>query len=629
MLLIYNGIQLPLLRIVKFDQKPVYSDDGTDVLYHHFRIGAECTFNPGVFNAAWHNQSRSVVTPLSPHIGTFSQDLVGQQPNLEMPAASIARMRLALLAPRRLLTIQDDRGAVIIESPIILAQGQFAGGYTNPAQIGPPQASPKRAKTDCCNGPKPITFDVLSWEASRTARCYYEIETWVKECPPLYRRTVVQGGYSNQRAGGYTNPNIVEGGASGNTITSPGQSAVISHRWEESHSIDDLGWTTRHIAGQIRFRKDVLLEMRLEPDDFRVRLFPRPPVGFVRTIDGVGTSPDGLTCYYKVTDTQEPRSLIGQFKQYRFRGNYTAGFDNPGGVLPIRFEQLHLEIWGQPTITGSDAIPGNVLPNGAGGIGAFIGNPVAATAQAVVAGAAQAAAGALVGPNLRMIMVNDLFALANQLVAFGGENIQQPAFGRFHGTQVWVDLYERHAVLDTKWTLGGVAGFLEEVGNATANIARAQAIVFQELVDAGEAPTVALTRAPTITAFRLSRGIPIAGLTPGTLTLLQKVEKALRNNNVMSDANVFYPANTPEESLPPARGPHARGTYAGIIVAQALKATCEVPPFGEARPEKRRTRIPNQGTGSIDNWQSFGVPNRPSGDAAIRRGSINNESGIN
>ncbi len=628
MILIYNGIQLPLTRITMFNQRPVYSDDGADVLYYHFRIGAECNFNPGVFAANWFNQSRSVVTATSPHLGPFTNvapELSGAQPLEEMPASSIVRLRLALLAPRRLLVLQDDRGVSIIESPVMLNGGEFAGGYTNPGHRGPPDTTLRRAKTDCANGPKPIAFNVLSWESSKTARCYYEVETWIKECPPIYSRTRTRT--TSTSTGGYTNPNLSEGGytagaiggfiagvpgaspvAAGTTnVTTPGQSAVISHRWEESHSINDLGWTTRQIAGQIRFRKDVLIETRLEPDDFRIRLFPRIPLGFIRTVDGVGTTSDGLTCYYKVTDTQEPRSLTGQFKQYRFRGNYTAGFDNSSGILPIRFEQLHLEIWGQPNITGvAPAAP--VV----GAIGGLIGGippvPVAAVA----------------GPNIRMIMVNDLFTLANQLVAFGGENLQSPALGRFHGSQVWVDLYERHAVLDTKWTLGGVAGFLEEIGSAVVSDARAQAIIMQELLAQGVSPQVAFIRAPQVLAFRRAQGIPTPDPSvPRSLTLLQKVEKAIRNNSFMTDFNVNS-ITTP----PPARGPHARGTYAGLIVAQALKATCETPDYPPARPEARRPRVRNQGNGGINGWNIFGVPERRRQDAAGNRGSINSEAGF-
>lgn len=570
MILIYNGIQLPLTRVTLFEQKPVYSDDGADVLYYHFRLGAETVFNPGVFAANWFNQSRSIVTPLSAvsaanPFGSFSPELQGGQPNFEMPAASIARLRQALLHPRRLLVLQDDRGAVVLESPIVLGQGQFAGGYTRPGQTGPPQQTPRRAKTDCCNGPKPITFNVLSWEASQTARCYFEIETWIKECPPLYsrRNDYTTGGYTNPNigTGGYTNPNIVEGGAgagaaAGGTATSPGQSAVISHRWEESHSVNDLGWTTRIIAGQIRFRKDILIETGLEPDDFRLRLFPRIPLGFLRHIDGVGTSSDGLTCYYKVTDTQEPRSLIGRFQQYRFRGNFNAGFDNSSGVLPMRFAQLHLEIWGQPSIT-------------------------------TVQGATQ---------NIRQTMVNDLFTLANQLVDFGGGNLAVPALGRFHGTQVWVDLYERHATLDSKWALGGVSALIEEVAPAVINfVNRTNPFARAGIVQLPQVPT--------------------------TLTLLQRVERALQNNNAMTDVNVDSTTNPP-----PSRGPLSRGPYAGIIVAQALKATCETPAETSARPENRRARITNSGTGNVANWNQFGVPNRTS-DPIANRGSVNNEAG--
>jgi hypothetical protein len=135
MMISYAGLNFELEHISRWDERAVYSDDGTDFLYVHVTIGVQAVWNP---SATRNNDG-------------------------DRAPASFAALRQVMLTPRRQLKV-DVGGVVVLESP-----AKRPGGDRN-------------FVVDVKNGPQPIGFQVLEVRSVKTMVIYWECECWINAC---------------------------------------------------------------------------------------------------------------------------------------------------------------------------------------------------------------------------------------------------------------------------------------------------------------------------------------------------------------------------------------------------------------------------------------------------------------
>lgn len=109
---------------------------------------------------------------------------------------------------------------------------------------------------------------------------------------------------------------------------------LLSNVWSASQDIDELGYTTRIIDGEVCFRRDVLAQQLVLPDDFRGIVIHPPIPGFKRTGVQISQMEDGCILKYRVTDEEKP---VIPFEQNVMK--VEAFFDivstNPGMESPL------------------------------------------------------------------------------------------------------------------------------------------------------------------------------------------------------------------------------------------------------------------------------------------------------
>lgn len=149
MLITYRGVELQVCRFVVFAAKNITSEDGSDYLYTHRVIAAECIFNP------------SATASLG---GTPNARTTAGAPG-DSPTITEQSLREWLLQPRQALTVSVNN-QVIIDSPAPLLDEN--GVLTRP-------------KTDAFIGPKPIEVTVKQFIGYNSFRVYFAIETWMRE----------------------------------------------------------------------------------------------------------------------------------------------------------------------------------------------------------------------------------------------------------------------------------------------------------------------------------------------------------------------------------------------------------------------------------------------------------------
>ncbi len=228
--------------------------------------------------------------------------------NEDLPAASIATLRHTLLQPRKELLMEDQLGNVLLHT----GPGSRVNGF--------------RVATDARNGPQPNGLRILEVIGDKSAIVEWECECWVNECATRFR-------------------------------------PLLSHRWETESEVDEDAYTTRTITGEAHFRSDALLAANTVPDDYRRWLAQPIPLNFIRRGIRVASSSDGLTLRYTYQDVQKRRSwavnpngrddLTGIAD---FDGTYSVGYDYTPNWLPIRFEQLDMEVRGRPGMTRNTII---------------------------------------------------------------------------------------------------------------------------------------------------------------------------------------------------------------------------------------------------------------------------------
>lgn len=133
----YNGVQLNIVKLHKFECKPVMTADGVDSLYNHYIIAARC-----VVNAAATSDGGN---PL------------GQ---------SMAELKRKLTQHRKQLVFAVG-GFTVLSSPQSFS---VAGG---------PSAA---AVVDAANGPQVVYCNFMEISGTKTAILEFCVETWIKDC---------------------------------------------------------------------------------------------------------------------------------------------------------------------------------------------------------------------------------------------------------------------------------------------------------------------------------------------------------------------------------------------------------------------------------------------------------------
>jgi hypothetical protein len=165
--------------------------------------------------------------------------------------------------------------------------------------------------TDAHNGPMPRDVIVRTIHGSKTFAVRFLIETSLLECP-----------------------------------ATPGEGpALVSHRWTESHAVDQDYFTVRTMRGRAKFRSDLLLNTNIAPDDFRSTLVAPIPLGFKRENISVTATSDGTELLYEVVDRETYQPLGQQSSVTRCEAHYRYGSLKGGGMSQ---DTMLVRVWGRP-----------------------------------------------------------------------------------------------------------------------------------------------------------------------------------------------------------------------------------------------------------------------------------------
>jgi hypothetical protein len=268
--LTYNGIQLELVRTVRFDRQAIYDEDSTTYLWSRFLVEVDTIYNP---------------MATSYQVGNPPTQITGVN-----PAVTDDAIRHVLMVPRKqlLFTVGGD---TLLRSP--------EAPYT----------------VDAHNGPIPISVNIQAIHGSKSFRVRYVIETFLLECP------------------------------------SPEGPALVSHRWTESHEVDDNYFTVRMLRGRAKFRSDLLLNGGVVPDDFRASLIVGIPYNFKRQRIAVTASSDGTELLYELLDQEVYQSLGAQQSVTKCEAWYGYRSLMGGGALT---ENMLVRVWGRPRSSRND-----------------------------------------------------------------------------------------------------------------------------------------------------------------------------------------------------------------------------------------------------------------------------------
>lgn len=151
----YNSVEMEIVHFLEFQQTPVYSEDGADYLFTHFRIGVRAVWNPEATG------------------GTMAET------NNYVAAKALENLRHRLMQPRCALLVQvpisgschstsgvTDEGNVLLRSPL-----------KDPSGVA--------YSCDCNNGPKVLGVHINSIVGEKSAIVDFWVETWINECPVL------------------------------------------------------------------------------------------------------------------------------------------------------------------------------------------------------------------------------------------------------------------------------------------------------------------------------------------------------------------------------------------------------------------------------------------------------------
>lgn len=268
--LTYNDVRMELLHLDRVERDAVYSEDGQDLLYIKWLIGATCMYGANGRPVGTSAISVGADTILGlngrptrapatlrgsdPTFFTFTQETntPAGRPHTTGQNALVtdAELRTRLWTPRKQLII-----------------GAWEPGGTFARWLESPKPG---FVCDLAGGPKPLAVDVMSATGEGTSLgVHFQIETAVSPCQ----------GVSDQ--------------------------TVLSHRWQMQHTHDEDNYLTRIINGTIVFNMAFIATNGIVPDTVRAQMFHPIPLGFKRTLGPITQSSDGSTIKYTIFDTDQ------------------------------------------------------------------------------------------------------------------------------------------------------------------------------------------------------------------------------------------------------------------------------------------------------------------------------------
>ena len=342
MILTYGGVSIQILKTHLIHAENVYDPTGLDYLWTKYTIDISGIINP---------QATSYVTiPDNPNPVALPGNAA---------ALTIANIRDTLSLPRQVLTLADEAGNLLIQSPAsapvqaLPAPPAFkpGGGIVNNI-VQPP------IPLDCdCDGqgPKPLKPPEVFFVQGigKTIGVRFAISTTIND-------SIFWVGQ-----GGIHTPKTPLGGGQ----FQPLPPVILSNRWSIEETLDEGAFSTRTYKGHAIFRADLLRDIlapfvpvdappipntnRLAiPDDFRSYWAGfYCPKGFQRRQIWVQEDPSGFAVDYQVTDLQLPVSILtSERRAYKIEAVRRTFVSRPRTDEDIRY-------WGQegPSIAGNFA----------------------------------------------------------------------------------------------------------------------------------------------------------------------------------------------------------------------------------------------------------------------------------
>lgn len=280
MYLQYGSVVLRVIDLIRYDRENIYTPDKTDLLSVRTTIGVSATYAYG---------GDPAILPSVIRLSQNTQFVLG--------TADASRDNTAAIASAKLRGLDPDKAAPVDDSPTMedeVPTNQrvwFAGPQTDAElryrlmlprqklilwvydrQTGEPRRwleSPRPGfETDVGTGPLPIGHPVIAAAGEpSTVAVYFEVTTDMSPSPVGADR------------------------------------AVLSHRWQTTHTTNDAYYLTRVIRGEIVFNGEHVNSGLFNPDDVRNQFIHPIPIGFVRGLPEISQSSDGLTMRYTITDT--------------------------------------------------------------------------------------------------------------------------------------------------------------------------------------------------------------------------------------------------------------------------------------------------------------------------------------
>jgi hypothetical protein len=193
-----------------------------------------------------------------------------------------------LKQPRGELTFDISNDRVIQAPPRLNADGTqvtmtaiaqaLAAGVALPGTLAP---------CDCDGGPFPEELKIIEVQGTKSALIYFRVRCTINLC---------------------------------NNI-------VLTNRWEMTHHIDELHYTTRTINGTLQIRRDLGDFLGFKPDDFRSSIVIQCPSDMQRDKVEVHQGSDFGTLEYTVVDRETPLTSGVRFPGVRIEGNATSGYE--------------------------------------------------------------------------------------------------------------------------------------------------------------------------------------------------------------------------------------------------------------------------------------------------------------
>jgi len=280
----YNGVQLEVERVVGWSDKNVYTEDNSERMFRHISMMVQCVIHPQATTLA-------------------------EQAPTSAPAI-VADLKRRLLEPRRFLQVKVGEDEVL-SSPAVTQRADLPGSAAFDGS--------RIHFCDARGGPHPLYADVVSIHGTKTMLATFAIETWLVDSSAL--EFVPREGQ----------PNRAE------------FSALISHRWEQSSSIDENYYTTRTTNGRAVFRADYLYEFdnvtgglrqtTRKPSDYLSDLNHPLPLNYRRMSARGSLSSDGLTLTYTIVDQEQSSTTEADKPVASIKGTWSGGVSQQADAM--------------------------------------------------------------------------------------------------------------------------------------------------------------------------------------------------------------------------------------------------------------------------------------------------------